>query len=298
MKIFNVFGVLFSVVIFLLALYSFLTGGLGIQLHHVLPSRHVVYNGTNATCHFEMPTRNTIIIRVDDIQQFAFDNATIAVVNAILADNMSATLEVIPKGISNDPRITDYLINVSTDPRIEIAQHGTNHTYDEYNSSNLTYNQTYAKLLSGYEQIVNALYVKPKTFAPPNDAYNNNTIIAMQKLGFSIFTGGLGDNNFTSPIPHIAPTVYTRDTEGNDRGTIGNPMVNISTVVSQCQAALQADHLCVILTHVEDFITVRNGNYTALLNQSQFAYFVALLSSLKKLNATHSTFNQLIKCSS
>lgn len=91
---------------------------------------------------FNLPVEKVIILRMDDVQGYAWNRLVINLTDAVLSKNMSMTLGVIPdRDINNDTVIKKYLLEKIKDPRIEIAQHGTTHTENEF--LNLSENDTY-----------------------------------------------------------------------------------------------------------------------------------------------------------
>jgi len=239
-------------------------------------------SGNNSLNQFNMSTDRTIILRLDDVQAWAWNKITINLTETILEKNMSITLDVIPKYIETDPTIKNYIISKLNDPRVEIAQHGTNHTEDEY--ANLSESESYYLAKSGFDKIIKTFGIKPITFIPPHDAYNENITRALSKLGFIIFSAKQGEYKFDGNMFYLGYTVSTKDFDKEE-------LNNVDEVVNKCKINLQLTNVCVIMIHPQDYA----NSDLITLNTTRYSSFIKLLDELNSLNATFSTFRDLIE---
>ncbi|MDE1871666.1 MAG: DUF2334 domain-containing protein [Candidatus Micrarchaeota archaeon] len=263
--------------------------------HSMKPTSQIFYaNSTN--CSFAYPNKPTVVLRMDDVQKFAFDNASIAIISDVaIQRNLPMVVGVIPNNISADARMTNYLISVEKNPKVEIDQHGTYHTPNEWNMTNMTYNQTLALMELGNSDLVTALGVHPITFVPPYDAYDSNALRAMNALGFKVVSASQGDNNFTSNVTRIGYTIAVRETDENLQSS-NNSLASTNEIINGCESKFKTGNICVILIHPQDYIVVRNGSYTHRLNTTSIAQFNNMLDGLQALNVSFGNFKDMVKC--
>ena len=248
-----------------------------------LASNNILGNNTTK-CQFILPDKKIIILRMDDVQKYAWSNLVMNITNEILKRDMSITLGVIPNGIGQDKNITKYLRAKIKDPRIEIAQHGTNHL--EYEYKYLNGSATYDLALSGFEEMIKTLRIRPTTFIPPNNEYNEHMTEELSKLGFTIISTK-DEYKFDGDMFHIGLTIQTKYLENEE-------LVPIKDILSSCNVSIDQKNICVINIHPEDFV-YKNGN----LDKNKYKKFIKLLNELeklKKLDIEFKTFKDLIKC--
>lgn len=225
-------------------------------------------------------TERSIVLRMDDVQAYSWRNVSINLTDTVLANNMSITLSVIPDGMDDDVILRNYLVEKSKDSRIEIAQHGFRHTLHEF--LNLSIKDENSTMTSGLDIMENSLRVRPVTFVPPYNEYDNNTTVVMSELGFGIISSGMDDygrvNNITS---------FGFNTETKDRD-VG--LAPIDIILSECNNSLQERNICVVMIHVQDYVG-KDGK----MDNTKYAEFVKLLEGLKSLNAKSTTFKDLVR---
>lgn len=247
-------------------------------------SGDIVRNVTDVKlCQFKPPEEKIIILRMDDVQAWAWNKIVINLTDTVLDKNMSITLGVIPKEIDKDNIIKNYLINKIEDPRIEIAQHGVNHASHEF--LNLSEKDTYDYAKLGLDNL-SVLNVYPVTFIPPYDDYNNDTTKALSKLGFKIISSSWSDKEygFDGYMEHIGYDDRTYDFGENN-------FISQSDILNSCGKSLQQKNICTVLIHPQNYAI----NGTNIINETRYIKFVELLDGLKRLGK-HSTFRDLLKC--
>lgn len=237
----------------------------------------------NDSYQFGITSEKFIILRLDDVQGYLWSQTSTRIIDAVLEKNMSITLGVIPeRNIDKDLILKNYLLNKINDPRIEIAQHGTFHNYNEI--SLLNEDETYNLTNIGLEKIKNILGVKPITYIPPNNEYNINSTKGLSKLGFKIFSSKKGlfffDGNMIN-VGYDIQTMYSFEKEP----------VPINELVDECIKSLNSKNLCVIMIHPQDYH--QSDNRT--IDEKKFEKFIELLDKLKGLNVKSITFKDLIK---
>jgi hypothetical protein len=185
---------------------------------------------------------------------------------------MSVILGVIPININRD--VKKYILNNINDKRVEVAQHGTNHTRELQNFSELG---QYIVLKTGFDEIIKGFNVYPVTFIPPYNSYDVNTMKALSKLGFKVLSADKGKYKIDKNIMNIGYTVTSKD--------------NIENILSDCNKSLNQKNICVVIIHPQDYLSEDQR-----LNDKKYIEFVNMLDKLNELNIKFATFKDLIKC--
>lgn len=237
------------------------------------------------SCQFSLPSEKTVIIRLDDVQGNWRVYTVMRLTDASLDRDIPITLAVMPnKNINNDTIMKNYIINKIKDPRVEIAQHGTNHVEHEYQSLNES--ETYNLARLGLDRMVNTFGIYPITFIPPYNEYNENTTKVLPKLGFRILSAGRDEYKHDENMLYIGNTIQTGY-------GIGKELTHIDKILYYCNKSLEKRNICVIMSHPQDF--VKDDGKT--LDETRYNEFVRLLDTLKTWNVKFSTFKELLKCS-
>lgn len=224
------------------------------------------YKGAN----IRFPTEKVIILRMDDVE-INWKNPVMILTDTILSKNISVTLGVVPTQI--DDELKKYLIGITKDPRIEIAQHATYHIKNEF--KNLSKSEKYNIIKLGNEKIKDTLGMKTITFIP-NDDLNQDTNV-LSELGFEIVSTGKNEYRYDENLLIIGTTKQTS---------------NSKDIIDSCKILLEQKNVCVINIHPQDYI----NKTTNTLDNSRYDKFVELLDQLKMLNTKFVTFKDLLKC--
>lgn len=263
--------------------YQFTEDAYRYPINYDLLSR---YNKSQNKQQFVLTTEKTIILRMDDVQGYAWNDIFINLTDAILYKNMSVSLGVIPdrpnREISEDTIAKNYLLSEVKNPNVEIVQHGLSHAKSEF--LNLNESSAYNLTKIGLTKIISVLNVYPVTFAPPENQYNENTTKVLSKLGFRIISADQGEYKYDNGIIFIGYTITTKHSNVND-------LVPASEIIDSCKKSLDAKNICVILIHPQDYA---NKDLKSL-NQTRYNEFNNMLDGLDKLNVKFSTFAGLIK---
>lgn len=238
-------------------------------------------NKGDNTKKLDFPDERTIILRLDDVQGFARNNISINLTDTILRNDMSVTLGVVPGlDIDKDAVIKNYLVSKSTNPRVEIAQHGYTHQ-EHYGQMNEKEAYRITKL--GRQKMISILGVSPVTFIPPYLEYNVDTLKAIKKLDFKIISPE-EEYRIDKKILIVGYNVFTKSELSSEL----NPVDNI---VNGCNGYLNMRNLCVVLIHPQDYASSDGVN----MDSVKYNEFVKLLNGLKTLNARSVRFKDLLE---
>lgn len=206
---------------------------------------------------------NRVVLRVDDIQAFAWRETTLKMIDDALASNIPPVLAVIPTKLNEDPVISRYL--KKNHCKIEIAQHGWNHQSDPPEFADLDENEAYQRIIEGRDVLEKITDFPIITFIPPHNIHSEGTGKALIKAGFIIISSeGEGYFDFT--------------TSTYDSAT--NRLNPISEVVGQCKEGLSKKNICVVMLHPQDYTT--NNEH----DEEKYEMYSQLLSELNKLDAS------------
>jgi len=226
---------------------------------------------------FNRDPSKKIIIRVDDVGAYHLDDVSINIIDNILDRRMALSAAVIPKDIEKDRKLVDFIKSKINNPNFEIAQHGTNHTVNEF--LELNEQEAYDLIKIGREKLIKTFSYSPVTFIPPYNEYSEDTVKALSELGYRVMSGKRNESRNESLLI-IGYDVRTKD--------IGKEGLNpVEDVIEGCKNALNSKDLCVIMIHPSDY--VKDGKFV-YKNE-----FLDLLNNLWQLNATFVTFNNIVK---
>lgn len=232
----------------------------------------------HGSCHINV-IEPTIVLRMDDVR--AYSVPTPYLVDEIIERNLSVTLGVIPRELEKDTKMQEYLLEIRENPNVEIAQHGTYH-----NESDININE--GNLLEGNVKIQRLLGVRPVTYIPP---YNKITEEAREVISkyFNIISAG---QEVLKEGENIAEIGYTVETYDYNKQQI----TSTDDVIEKCKSSLEKTNLCVIEIHPQEYsFNIDNPVYVSAV---KFDEYREMLDKLQELNASFSTFNSLVDCSS
>ena len=273
----GIFSIFFIAIVFYLYFIQFFHGAF--YFTFLDNDKTIIYNQTQSnSCHINA-AEPTIILRMDDVR--AYSKLTKPLVDEIISRNMSVTLGVIPKNLENDRSMIKYLIEIKTNPKIEIAQHGNLHEELDKNISE-------ESLLDGYGKIQHIIGVVPVTYIPP---YNEVSLESKEIISnyFRIISGEQGIIKEGEKMAEIGQTIATYYYTTNE-------VVPIERIVSKCDESLSKTNICVVNIHPQEYAT--NINNPTILSDERFEEYKRLLDELQNLGAKFLTFNDVVSCSS
>lgn len=278
--------VLMSFVIVFGGLFSyFKENDLNLQKNKSVNEFVIDYNPNNvniAEYNYSFPTKKVFIIKLDDIQGYAWNDMFINMTEEILKRNLSVTLSAIPLSLQNDKRAIDFLILKSYNSHVEIAMHGTTHSQKEYEKLNES--ETFNLAKTGLVEIQKILKVRPITFIPPENLYNGSeTTKALSRLGFVFIASVHDEYGFDNYMNYVGFTEATKNVSTNE-------LNDIREIKKECDRSLDKRNICVITIHPQDYVD-KDG----IVDNIKYDKFIYLLDSLKLVNATSITYKDLMK---
>ncbi len=213
--------------------------------------------------------KNTIIVRLDDIQAFAWRDTSMKMINYIIDKDLKVTLGVIPKNLKEDAVLVKFLRKTSCNT--EIAQHGWDHGQSNGNTkpefANITKSKAYNRIIRGKRYLEEIFNKSVVSFIPPNNVYSEEVLEALRQANVSFMS-----SEFTTT------TV--------DYGTDSEKLKPVKDIVDSCKQGLRTNNLCIVLVHPQDYTT------DDMLDESKYAKFTNLINQLSVIDADFMTIEE------
>jgi peptidoglycan/xylan/chitin deacetylase (PgdA/CDA1 family) len=230
--------------------------------------------------------RSLVIIRIDDIQDYAFKEEQDFLLKFHADNSIPVDLAIIPGFLGEDEE-TITLIKNCIQKGAEISTHGWLHEdlslLDEANQTKLLARSTY--------RLEHVLGVKSTILVPPMYDYNNATISAMEKNGYMLLSSSIdinppGKNGNVLLIPAtVELSNFTNSTWS---------MKTPAAVIQEIDESVSRYGYAVVVTHPQEFLRDEVladdlvNNYkeliTSLKERYQLTNFIGRADSLKNIS--------------
>jgi peptidoglycan/xylan/chitin deacetylase (PgdA/CDA1 family) len=221
------------------------------------------------------PTGKMAIIRLDDVQAFAWAATSIRMMDDARSRGIPLVLGVIPKGIEGDRVMYEYL----RDNRCfhEIAQHGWDHGEEtggeapEFRDS--TYEEARTDISRGRAVLETLSREKMTTFIPPNNEASPATLDALKTLGIPVVSSaGTGRFDFHATTFDYASDVIT----------------SADDVLADCADATAESDVCVVMVHPQEFMA------GSVMDEEKYRIYTDILDRLARDGYTFARFKDLV----
>jgi len=224
----------------------------------------------------------SIVIRIDDIQDFAFKKAQLFLLNSSIHNHVPLSLAVITSMFGADVEILQA-VKLAVNSGCAVAAHGWEHE----DLVELTFTEQLRLLFQAKNQIRETLGVVTKTLVPPMFSFNGATLNAMREEDYDIISSSedLLEPGLISGVRSLPATVEFSDFS-NESWTVKS----IESIKAEITMSVQRYGFAVILTHPQEFITGGELNsatvelYETLLENLNGTYS---FKTLEELNAGH-----------
>ncbi len=228
-------------------------------------------------CTVAAPTEPTVILRIDDIVPWNNQELTQRMTDDILSRGYGVTLGVIPYGLEKDRPLIRWVQEVNKNPKVELSLHGYRHDQEEF--KHLNYAQANTKIQLGRDIMIKYFGEYPINFIPPYNVDSDETIQVLKDLQFKTLSGSINEyiveDNFA--MAGYTATTYKYSTD---------QFIMADQVLHDCQASLKANHVCVIMSHPQDFTT--DGK----IDEAKYAEYTKVLDGLAALDAQVVNFRE------
>lgn len=214
------------------------------------------------------------VIRVDDIQAFAWTNISEKIISDAESREISLVLGVIPKDLKEDGDFYKFLRKRKC--HFEIAQHGWEHDIGDDGATPEFRGKTKkeaSEMIAKGKKIIEALSrEKVLTFIPPNNEYSEGTKEALKDAKIQLVSSE-GKEYFD-----VDTSVYNYDTRS---------LTPADKIISDCENEFLKSNLCVIMAHPQDFA---DGSS---LNEEKYKIYIELLDKFPKAGVSFARFKDL-----
>lgn len=209
-----------------------------------------------------------LVIRVDDIQDFAFRDAQLFLLDESTANEVPLSLAVIA-GMFGEDREVVQAVKLAVSRGSDLAVHGWEHE----DLSKLSFEEQAALLSRSKSRIQETLYFNTAVLVPPMFSFNEDTVAAMRQTGCNIISTytDISQPGSFSGVLSLPATVELSD-YANGVWT----MKSLDAVKSEIAKSVQRYGFAMIVTHPQEFMA--DGK----LNQASTESYRALLSALKE----------------
>jgi peptidoglycan/xylan/chitin deacetylase (PgdA/CDA1 family) len=231
--------------------------------------------------------------RLDDIQDWWARNAQLAILDVFKQTNTPITIGVITGHFGTDLELVNHIKTILQDPTwdVEVALHGFNHE----DFTNYTYDEQLALLQQGVQVLTSTLGVTPKTFLPPFNAFNNDTLNALLATGFTSISSEIdldqGPFNFVNPAIWRLPIGAATSTYRADNNFF--EPVSRETTLDDVTSQFAVFGYAAVMVHPYEFITFDNGTYIDEVNETQIENLRQLLVDIKATGLTISAMGKV-----
>lgn len=214
------------------------------------------------------------VLRVDDIQAFAWTNISERIINDAESRKIPLVLGVIPKDLKKDGDFYKFLRKRRC--HFEIAQHGWEHNVGDDGVTpefrGKTKKQAFEMIAKGKKIIETFSREKVLTFIPPNNEYSEGTREALKDAKIP-FVSSEGKEYFD-----VDTSVYNYDTDS---------LITVDKIISDCENEFMESNLCVIMAHPQDF---SDGSS---LNEEKYKIYTELLDKFQNSDVSFVRFKDL-----
>jgi peptidoglycan/xylan/chitin deacetylase (PgdA/CDA1 family) len=217
----------------------------------------------------------TIILRMDDVQAFAYADISKMIIDDVIKRQMKITLGVIPKNFSKDIIMSKYLEkNICN---LELALHGWDHSYSAeegvYEFEMIDAQDAKAKLEAGKEILEKISGKNTMTFIPPGNKISPELKKLLELEGIKYISG-----EYESGIYGMDATTFD---------FVEYKLVENELVLKNCDERFKKNMFCVVVLHPQDYLTDDK------IDMEKYGQFLDLLDEFKKRGARALTFSDL-----
>jgi len=214
-----------------------------------------------------------VVIRIDDVQAYAWNEASISMIEDSMEKRVPVVLGVIPYRVEDDKLlIASMKKNLCN---LEIAQHGWSNdenTHETEISESFEESEMVKRLAEGKSVLERVAGENISTFIPPTNINTNKSIEALSEAGFKTISSQ-GNTTYD----------YTTMTYDYEKGVY----FSVDKIMVDCEKAFSKKKVCVIMTHPQDFVT--NGK----LDPEKYQIYLDMIDELQKRNVSFARFSNL-----
>lgn len=219
-----------------------------------------------------------VIIRLDDIQDYAFRDAQLYLLNHSITNSVPLSLAVIAGQFGEDKEIVEKTKLAAT-MGSEVASHGWKHE----NFADYSLEEQSALLSKSKQNIEEIFSIETTVFIPPMFKFNADTLTAMSANDYTLISTYTqnAEPGLLSGIISLPGTVQLSTLDGE----IWN-IKSAASVQEDISASVNKYGFAIIVTHPQEFLTdgkpdpLKTVIYEELLKEIRIKYSLTTLSRL------------------
>lgn len=253
---------------------------------------------------------NCVIFRLDDIQDYWINSVQIALMDHFIEKGERLTVGTIMNFIGNDPSVVDKVRAGLNSGTFELASHAWNHV--DYRT--LTPQEQRDTLQQANQKMTSLWGSSAIVFIPPYNAYNDDTLAALQALNMKIISAefdqelpsiydpdkpGSSSNKVYKAIPnsdikdshgiyHLPQVIgfYTYDSEPPTK-------TSMNTLTNRIDSTISSYGYAVVTLHPQDFaVKDSSQNPTNQISSSELADLDTLIKNIQSKGYVIGTYAQ------
>jgi peptidoglycan/xylan/chitin deacetylase (PgdA/CDA1 family) len=222
-----------------------------------------------------------VAFRLDDVQDRFLNVVQMAVIKEFEDKNASLTIGIIGHSFGHDPKLVNYIKNMvsKSNPILEIASHSWSHP----DMTNLDRDAQFQQINETSVELKQILGVLPKTFIPPYNHFNNDTLSVLKAYGITHLSS---HTHFQEPTPFVNSQFYefhaqTQTAAVEQAGTPQWKIVVADKVFQDIHNAVPVYGYAVVNMHPYEFSRLDFGKYTNTVNQTQLDQLGLIIDKVK-----------------
>ncbi len=208
----------------------------------------------------------TVVVRVDDVQDFAFRDAQLFLLEEGTENGVPLSLAVIAGMFGEDTGLV-HAVKLALESGAEVTVHGWEHE----DLAGLSFAEQAALLFRSRGRIREVLGAEVQVLVPPMFSYNEDTLAAMRQEGYTIISTY---TDFSEPgrLPEVTSLPATIELSDYANGVWN--MKSFDAIKAEASRSIQEYGFAIIVTHPQEFM--RDGK----LHEDNAEVYRALLRSL------------------
>ena len=234
-------------------------------------NREIISEEINESC-------GCIAFRLDDVQDYWLNDVQIDIMKKFNDSNTPLTIGIIANAFGNDEKITTYVRENTKN--LEIASRGT-----DLNPITGHTKQKQSEIIAeSILKIKNDVGVEPKTFIPPGNKFNLDTLTALKENGITHLSSSL-TNGDSPPFPLRDAELYrfpqiTSTGVYNVESSLFESQ-NSDKILDEIELSVDNFGFGVITLSLQEFANVEEGAYVNSSNQEELDNLSSLISQIK-----------------
>ena len=229
-------------------------------------------------------TCNCVAFRLDDIQDYWLNDVQVKLIETFREEKIPLTIGVVANVFGDDPKIVNVVKDsLNADFEVEIANHGIGN--EPFTNFDKTRQEKMVK--ESQSKIFEILEIKPISFIPPQNRYNEETLSILKENGIMYISSSILHGE-TPPFPLEGQSLYkfpeTATTGNFDQELELFVGVSGDETFNNVLKSIESYGFAVITLHPQEFSEIKNNTYQNQPNEKQFAELEKLILEIQRNN--------------